>query len=186
MYRWMKIRTLIVLLVLVCVPLIVLAESETNLGITIEPPSTGGGAIIESTDLADLDLVASPDTPSASATVTLQVNVDQAVSNISIGAEISNKASLKIKWYNLLENGHLLIGGISGGPGSQGNSWQFGTVWQFSGEPPGTGVSSGDYQIEIPIVLDLTAEGTVNPRNIPEGSTNGKATIIWTITVGIL
>ena len=181
MHSWMKTRTLIVLLVLVCVPLVVLAESETNLGITVEPPSTGGGAIIESTDLSDLDLVASPDTPSASATVTLLVNVDQAVSSINIGAEISNKSSLKIKWYNLLENGHLLIGGTSGAPGG-GNSWQFGTVWQSTGP----WVAVGDYEIEIPIVLDLTAEGSVDPRNIPEGSTSGKATIIWTITVGVL
>ena len=186
MYRWMNMKALIVLFVLICVPLVVLADSETNLGITVEAPASGGGALIESTDVAALDLVVSPDTPSASAIVTLLVHVDQAVTNINIGAEISNKSSLKIKWYNLLENGHLFIGGSSGGPAGQGNSWQFGTVWQFSGEPAGTGVSAGDYEIEIPIVLDLTAGGTVNPRDIPEGSTNGKATIIWTITVGTL
>lgn len=186
MYRWMKVEALIVFLVLACIPLVAFADSETNLGITVEAPASGGGALIESTDIADLDLVVSPDTPSASAVVTLLVHVDQAVTSISIGAEISNKSSLKIKWYNLLENGHLFIGGSSGAAANQGNSWQFGTVWQFSGEPPETGVSAGDYEIEIPVVLDLTAEGTVNPRDIPEGSTNGKATIIWTITVGTL
>jgi len=178
----MNMKALIVLLVLVCVPLVVFAESETNLGITVEPPSTGGGAIIESTDLADLDMVASPDSPSVSATVTLLVHVDQAVASINIGAEISNKSSLKIKWYNLLENGHLFIGESFGSPGGQGNSWQFGTVWQ-STEP---WIPVGDYEIQIPIELDLTAGGLVDPRNIPEGSTNGKATIIWTITVGTL
>ncbi|MCK5247350.1 hypothetical protein KAR02_10650 [Candidatus Bipolaricaulota bacterium] len=182
MYRWMKKEVLITLLMLVCVPLIALADSETNLGITIEPPSTGGGAIIESTDIADLDLVVSPDNPLASSIITLLVHVDQAVTSISIGAEISNKASLKIKWYNLLENGHLLIGGSAGAPAAQGNSWQFGTIWQSTEE----WVPIGDYEIEIPITLDLTAGGTVNPRNIPEGSTNDKATIIWTIIVGTL
>ncbi len=182
MYRWMNIRALITLLMLICIPIVVLAGSETNLGITVEPPSTGGGAIIESTDIADLDLVVSPDNPSASAIVTLLVHVDQAVTSINIGAEISNKSSLKIKWYNLLENGHLLIGGSSGGPADHGNSWQFGTVWQSTGE----GVPAGDHEIQIPIVLDLTAGGSVNPRDIPAGSTNGKATIIWTITIGTL
>lgn len=186
MHRWIRAQALATLLMLICIPLAVLATNETNLGITVEPPSTGGGALIESTDIADLDLVVSPDNPLASSIVTLLVHVDQAVSSINIGAEISNKASLKIKWYNLLEEGHLFIGGSSGDAADQGNSWQFGTVWQFSGEPPGTGISAGDYEIEIPIALDLTAGGTVNPRDIPEGSTNGKATIIWTITVGVL
>ena len=186
MYRWISFKTLITLLVLVCVPLAVLADSETNLGITVEAPASGGGALIESTDIADLDLIVSPDTPSASAIVTLLVHVDQAVTSINIGAEISNKSSLKIKWYNLLENGHLFIGESFGAAADQGNGWQFGTVWEFSGDPEGTGVLPGDYEVEIPIVLDLTAAGTVNPRDIPEGSTNGKATIIWTITVGTL
>jgi len=182
MYRWMKTEVLITLLMLVCVPLIVLADSETNLGVTIEPPSSGGGAIIENTDIADLDLVVSPDNPFASSIVTLLVHVDQAVTSINIGAEISNKSSLKIKWYSLLENGHLLIGGSPGAPADKGTGWQFGTVWQSTGE----WVPIGDYEIEIPIALDLTAGGTVNPRNIPEGSTGDKATIIWTITVGTL
>jgi len=182
MYHWMKKEALMVLLVLICVPFIALAESETNVGITVEPPSSGGGAIIESTDIADLDLVVSPDNPLASATVTLSVHVDQAVTSINIGAEISNKSSLKIKWYNLLEKGHLLIGGSAGAAGTKGNSWEFGTVWQSSE----VRVAAGDYKIEIPVVLDLTAGGTVNPRDIPAGSTNGKATIIWTITVGVL
>lgn len=186
MHHWMKKEALMVLLVLICVPFIALAESETNVGVTVEPPSSGGGAIIESTDIADLDLVVSPDTPLDSATVTLSVHVDQAVTSINIGAEISNKSSLKIKWYNLLENGHLSIGGSTGAAGTKGNSWEFGTVWEFSGDPPGTGVDVGDYEIPITIELDLAAGGTVNPRNIPAGSTNGKATIIWTITVGAL
>lgn len=158
------------------------ASNETNLGITIEPPSTGGGALIESTDIADLDLVVSPDNPIGSSMVTLLVHVDQAVTSINIGAEISNKSSLKIKWYNLLENGHLLIGGSAGAPADKGNGWQFGTIWQSTD----AWLPSGDYEIQVPIELDLTANGTVNPRDIPEGSTNGKATIIWTITVGTL
>jgi hypothetical protein len=182
MYHWVKKEALMVLLVLVCVPFITLAESETNVGITVEPPSSGGGAIIESTDIADLDLIVSPDNPLASATVTLLVHVDQAVTSINIGAEISNKSSLKIKWYNLLTKGHLLIGGSPGAPGAKGNSWEFGTVWKSLEE----GVAAGDYKIEIPVVLDLTAGDTVNPRDIPAGSTNGKATIVWTITVGAL
>ena len=182
MYRWMKTGILVALLMSVCVSLIVLAGNETNLGITVEPPSSGGGAIIESTDVADLDLVVSPDNPLASSVVTLIVHVDQAVTSISIGAEISNKSSLKIKWYNLLENGHLRIGETPGAEGDKGNSWQFGTVWQSTEE----WLPAGDYEIRIPIELDLTAGGTVNPRNIPEGSTSGKATIIWTITIGIL
>jgi hypothetical protein len=182
MNRWMKTEVLATLLMLVCVPLVALAATETNLGVTVEPPASGGGALIESTDIADLDLVVSPDNPLASSIVTLMVHVDQAVTSISIGAEISNKSSLKIKWYNLLENGHLLIGGTPGAAGDKGNSWQFGTVWQSTEE----WLPAGDYEIQIPIELDLSAGGTVNPRNIPEGSTNGKATIIWTITVGTL
>lgn len=182
MHRWTKVQGLATLLMLICIPLAVLAGNETNLGITVEPPSTGGGALIESTDIADLDLVVSPDNPLASSVVTLLIHVDQAVASISISAEISNKSTLKIKWYNLLTNGHLLIGGNPGAPAEQGNSWQFGTVWQSSEE----WVAIGEHAIEIPITLDLTAGGTVNPRNIPEGSTNGKATIVWTIIVGVL
>jgi hypothetical protein len=182
MNRRTSIRLRLLLLGLVGLSLAAFAGSETNLGITVEPPSTGGGADIVSTDIADLDLIVSPDSPLASSVVTLLVHVDQAVTSISISAEISNKSSLKIKWYNLLENGHLLIGDSSGGPATKGNGWQFGTVWQSTS----TGVAAGDYSVEIPIVLDLSAGGSVNPRDIPAGSTNGKATIVWTIVVGTL
>ena len=169
-------------LLVACAYIGALGDSETNIGVTVEPPASGGGVIIESTDISDLDLVVSPDNPTATAVVTLQVSVDQAVVSINVGAEISNKNMLKIKWYNLLENGHLLIADEPGGPGEKGNSWQFGTVW--SSTKDGDSVKAGEYGIRIPIVLDLTAGGTVDPRNIPAGSTNGKATIIWTVTVG--
>ncbi|MGB2984167.1 MAG: hypothetical protein WBC63_09990 [Candidatus Bipolaricaulia bacterium] len=182
MNRWTSSRIVLVLLASISLSLAALAGGETNIGVTVEPPTTGGGADIQSTDIADLDLVVSPDSPLASSMVTLLVRVDQAVASISIGAEIANKSKLKIKWYNLLENGHLLIGGTPGGPADTGNGWQFGTVWQSEG----TGVAAGDYEIQIPIALDLSAGGSVNPRDIPAGSTNGKATIVWTILVGTL
>jgi hypothetical protein len=166
-------------LLLVCAYIGALGDSETNIGVTVDPPASGGGVMIESTDISNLDLVVSPDNPTATAIVTLLVSVDQAVASINVWAEISNKNQLKIKWYNLLENGHLLIGGSAGGPGDKGNSWQFGTVWS-SGVPVGV----GEHPVEIPVVLDLSAGGAVDPRNIPAGSTNGKATIIWTVTVG--
>ena len=154
-------------------------NNETTIGITVEPPSTGGGAMIQRTEVSNLDLVVSPDNPTATATVTLVVYVDQAVSKISISAEISNKNHMKIKWYNLLENGHFLI---KDNPGSstQGSSWGFGTVWESTGD----NASAGEYRVDIPVVLDLTAGGAVNPRDIPAGSTNSNATIVWTLTVG--
>lgn len=168
-------------LLVACAYIGALGDSETNIGVTVEPPASGGGVVIESTNISDLDLVVSPDNPEDSADVTLVVSVDQAVASITVWAEISNKSKLKIKWYNLLENGHLLIGGSAGGPGEKGNSWQFGTVWS-SGGP--VGVDPPTFDVTVPVVLDLTAGGAVNPRNIPAGSTNGKATIIWTIMVG--
>lgn len=156
-------------------------SGQTTVVVTVDPPSSGGGAIIQRTEVSNLDLVASPDNPTATATVTLLVYVDQAVSKISVSAEISNKNHLKIKWYNLLENGHFLI---KDNPGSstKGSSWGFGTVWESTGES----VSAGEYRIDIPVVLDLTAGGTVNPRNIPAGSTNPNTTIVWTLVVGSL
>lgn len=174
----------VALIVSLSLTLLALGGNETNVGITVEPPSTGGGAIIESTLVSDLDLAASPDSPMDKAMVNLLVNVDQAVTSVSIQAEIANKSKLKIKWYNLLENGHLRLGdaGLTGMAAEKGNAWQFGTVWQSEKE----WVPAGQLEVSIPVVLDLTAGGTVEPRNIPAGSTNGKASIIWIITVGTL
>lgn len=156
-------------------------NNETNVGITVNPPTTGGGAILQSTDVTTLDLVVSPDNPQATDTVTLTVHVNQAVSKVSVSAEISNKNHMKIKWYNLLENGHFLINGFSGYPGTKGSSWDFGTVWDSTGDF----AAKGDHTISIPITVDLTAGG-MDPYNIPEGSTNGQATIVWTLTIGTL
>lgn len=187
--KWSSmIATFIVICCLAAVPVLADADGSTgdrgstNVGITVEPPSTGGGAIIQSTEVASLDLVVSPDNPLDSSVVSLLVRVDQAVQQVSISAEIDNKNQMKIRWYNLLENGHFLINGVTGAAAGHGSGWSFGTVWQSEGDS----VPSGDLAIEIPVAIDLTAGGTVNPRDIPAGTTNGKATIVWTLVVGTL
>mgnify|MGYP000041112845 CR=1 FL=1 len=155
-------------------------DNQTAVGITVEPPSSGGGAWIQATKVADLDLTVSPDNPRATAVVELEVHVDQAVAQISIYATITNKNHMKIKWYNLLENGHFLINGNPGTAAGKGPEWEFGVVWQSTDSP----VMPGDYVIQIPIELDLTAGGKVDPRIIPAGSTGGKAVIVWTLVIG--
>jgi len=152
--------------------------NETNVGITVETPPEGVAGITE-TLVKDLDLVVSPNSGVVTDYVTLTVQVNQATSRIGIYAEIGNKSQLKIKWYNLLENGHFFINGISGWPGAKGNSWDFGEVAFLV---PTTADDVGEHTVEIPITVDLTAGGEVDKKGIPAGST-GKATIIWTIVV---
>jgi len=156
-------------------------NSETTIGITVLPPSTGEGAEI-TTVATSLNFEVSADEPVDTHVVILNVEVLAVVTNITIYAEIPNKNHMKIKWYNLLENGHFKIGeeGKEGKTGSsgQGSTWTFGAVYN-SGAP----VYTDGLEIKLSVELDLTADGNVNPYNIPAGSTNGNATIIWTLIV---
>lgn len=154
-------------------------DNETAVGITVEAPTEGVAGITE-TLVKDLDLVVSPSSGAVTDYVTLSVQVNQATSRIGIYAQIANKNQLKIKWYNLLENGHFFINGISGSPGAQGSSWDFGEVAFLE---PTTAEDVGEHTVEIQITVDLTAGGQVDKKGIPAGSTNGKATIIWTMVV---
>jgi len=157
-------------------------DNETNVGITVEAPLEGVAGITE-TLVKDLDLVVNPSTGAVTDYVTLTVEVNQVTARVGIHAEISNKNQLKIKWYNLLENGHFLIGkdGVSGSPGAKGNSWDFGEVAFFE---PLTPADLGSHTFEIPITVDLSAGETLDKKGIPAGST-GKATIVWTVVIGI-
>jgi len=154
--------------------------NETNVGITVEAPLEGVAGITE-TVVKDLDLVVNPSTGAVTDYVTLTVEVNQATGRVGIYAEISNKNQLKIKWYNLLENGHFLIGedGVSGSPGAKGNSWDFGEVAFLE---PKTAADVGVHTFEIPITVDLSAGGMADKKGIPAGST-GKATIVWTVVI---
>jgi len=172
---------------LVFTPLVVAQEggqsggdNETNVGITVEAPVEGVAGITEIL-VKDLDLVVSPNPGTVTDYVTLTVEVNQATTRVGIYAEISNKSQLKIKWYNLLENGHFFINGISGWPGAKGNSWDFGEVAFLE---PTTAADLGPQTFEIPITVDLSAGGTVDKKGIPAGST-GKAAIVWTVVIDI-
>ena len=153
-------------------------DNETNVGITVEAPLEGVAGITE-TLVKDLDLVVDPSSGAVTDYVTLTVEVHQATTRVGIYAEISNKNQLKIKWYNLLENGHFFINGISGSPGAKGNSWDFGEVAFLE---PKTAADVGVHTFEIPITVDLSAGGAVDKKGIPAGST-GKATIVWTVVI---
>lgn len=154
-------------------------NSGTTINITVLPPSTGEGAEVTTVETS-LNFEVSADEPVDARVVTLNVKVLLAVGNITIYAEIANKNHMKIKWYNLLENGHFKIGkeGKTGTSG-QGSTWTFGAVYDSYGPVDAKGLG-----IPLSVELDLTADGNVNPYNIPAGSTNGNATIIWTLIVG--
>lgn len=189
--RWATLAVMLTALLIAFTPSIMAqgngqgaGNSETTIGITVLPPSTGGGAEITTVETS-LDFEVSADNPVVTHVVTLNVNVKAAVTNITIYAEIPNKNHMKIKWYNLLENGHFKIGaeGEEGktGTSGKGSTWTFGTVYNSGGFVNQT--ETADLAIKLSVELDLTADGNVNPYNIPAGSTNGNATIIWTLIV---
>lgn len=187
--RWATLAVMLTALLIAFAPSIMAegngqgtGNSGTTINITVLPPSTGEGAEVTTVETS-LDFEVSADNPVDARVVTLNVKVLLAVGNITIYAEIPNKNHMKIKWYNLLENGHFKIGkeGKTGTSG-QGSTWTFGAVYNSGGHVNQT-EKGQEMGIPLSVELDLTADGNVNPYNIPAGSTNGNATIIWTLIV---